>query len=205
MCEDIDVTTEGTLVGALNFGGTEAVVNGVVFAPFAPVGNSTTVGNFTLSASGAITSRNVTTSAGEFDSLSLNYRGLVGTAASRPNMEVTLGMIGLVVGQSYLFQTWASNPFDWVGYPLTVTAGNSVSLLPNTSPSGAPFASPGLGQYVIGTFTADAPTQSVTFLANEVSVMNGFQLRAIPEPATGALGLAALTTLALRRRSRRSA
>ena len=65
----------------------------------------------------------------------------------------------------------------------------------------------GVGQYVIGTFTADATTQQIVFQGEGTGLnggstqINAFQLRAIPEPAsTELLGIFGVYGMCQRRR-----
>jgi hypothetical protein len=57
----------------------------------------------------------------------------------------------------------------------------------------------GVGQYLFGTFTADDTTEPFFMhgepFAGGILVLNGLQLRAVPEPAT--LGLVACTAILL--------
>ncbi|MDQ8209637.1 PEP-CTERM sorting domain-containing protein, partial [Coraliomargarita sp. SDUM461003] len=61
----------------------------------------------------------------------------------------------------------------------------------------------GLGQYVIGTFTADADTQSFDFVLDTTWHVNAMQLRAVPEPSAYAAiaGVLALACVVTRRRA----
>jgi hypothetical protein len=93
------------------------------------------------------------------------------------------------LGQQYLFQWWASNAAN-ISFVSTVTglATNSVTLDSNLT-----NAAGGLGQFVMGTFTADGATQNITFTgAADSPLINAFQIRAIPEPSTIAIALAGL-------------
>ncbi|MFM7244595.1 MAG: PEP-CTERM sorting domain-containing protein [Planctomycetaceae bacterium] len=133
-----------------------------------------------------------------------------GTALLDSTITATLG--GLTAGQQYRIQWWTSDPANSQGVlnetfaTTTATSGTSSVTLDSNSTN----ANGGLGQYVIGTFTADATSQ--TFDLNSPSgntspLIDGFQLRtvAVPEPstwvlaATAALGFA----VAARRRSAR--
>ncbi|MFM7740995.1 MAG: PEP-CTERM sorting domain-containing protein, partial [Planctomycetota bacterium] len=55
-----------------------------------------------------------------------------------------------------------------------------------------------LGQYVIGRFTASGTSQSIDFTgsalygSSTMPAINGFQVRAVPEPATSAMALAGI-------------
>lgn len=67
-------------------------------------------------------------------------------------------------------------------YPVDINGGEfagGVTLDPNTTPTdinGMGVAG-GLGEYAIGSFTADSAMQQFTFYGEEVGVINGFQLR----------------------------
>lgn len=188
---DSNVSTMGTLVGAFNFAGATTSVNGVNFLAF-PVGAaSNTVGNFTLSVpSGTIAAVNTSFPAPPFSNLSAGYQALLGTAAGS-GQQMTLTMNGLTVGQNYLFETWVNDSRDFTSaftFPVTVSAGNSVILIPNTTVFGG-----GVGQFVLGTFTANSTSQQVGYFNSEFAIVNGFQLRAlappsVPEPGTALAG-----------------
>jgi hypothetical protein len=82
---------------------------------------------------------------------------------------------GLVIGAQYQFQFWSNESSGSFGYQITATAGNSVPLAGNTS-----NAPGGLGEWVIGSFTADAATQMITFAGDgDGGELNAFQLRNI--------------------------
>jgi hypothetical protein len=92
---------------------------------------------------------------------------------------MTLTMSGLIIGQSYAFQTWVNDSRDFNGFVFSVdvTAGNTVTLDPNSGVEGS------LGEYVLGTFTADAVFQQIEYFGSEVGVVNGFQLRELQAPS----------------------
>lgn len=221
---DADVSTNGALVGAYNFAGPQTTVNGVNFAawelgsttidrgtcPALPATGTYTAGNNSLSYSlgncvGDIISNGDTSSlASPFSSLSSDYQSLLGTAGIRGDRDITLSLGGLIVGQSYEAQIWSSdsNDYDPPGFTYPLSIDGRVSLDPNTS-----LVEGGLGQYVIGTFMADAAFQSIILNGSEVGIFNGFQLRAlraasVPEPAS--VGLVALGLLGMFLASRRS-
>ena len=101
-------------------------------------------------------------------------------------------MSGLTVGAKYEFEWWTndSNGFQFV---TTATAVNSVSLTTNTT-----GADGGVGQFAIGTFTADASSETITFSSSLQDIISGFDLRetaAVPEPGTLLLLSSGLATM----------
>ena len=203
---DSDINTTGTLTYAFSMG-TSAVaqttVNGVTFLPFGinagfPPPTDVTVGDVTLAESpGNLFAYNTFgTATAPFSGLSSGYQSLVGTGAYADiptTIDVTLA--GLTPGQDYLVQWWTNNSAN-----LTPILGGSfantiadnptgVTLDPNTTNQLG-----GVGQFAIGTFTADATTQVFTLEASSgfSPLINGLQVRAVPEPATYILALAGL-------------
>lgn len=88
------------------------------------------------------------------------------------------------------------------GYiPTTLTDGTSAALRPSVIDN----AFPGVGEYVIGTFTATGTTEVIDITAGSVPQINAFEVRditaAAPEPTSVALiGLGALVLLFVNRR-----
>lgn len=211
---DSDVDTIGTLVYAYNIGPSNVqptTVNGVVFNAFAFPGqldalNTVTVGSVTFTENPSnLQSYEFPSSASPFSSLSTAYKTMLssgGTALLDSTITATLG--GLTVGEQYRIQWWTSDPANSQGVLnetfATTTATSGTSLV--TLDSNSTDADGGLGQYVIGTFTADATTQ--TFDLNSPSgntspLIDGFQLRtvAVPEPSTWVLGAAGIACAGL--------
>ena len=174
-----DVSTAGTLVGAANVGDTgvsSTTVNGVNFQSFAAPGGNGTSGMFTMTAGGGGVFQSNTDGASPnapFSSLPANYQSLLSSYVVPLFSPVTLTMTGLSVGMQYQFQFWSNLSSQMFGYQITATAGNSVSLGSNVD-----GANGGLGEWVTGTFTADAAFQSIDFLGDgDGGFLNGFQLR----------------------------
>jgi len=196
---DADVITTGTLVAARNFSQTQLtpVVNGVLFDIF-PIPNGGTgaagIPNVaTLAFSNADSSDVAYGSAtAPFSSLSAQYQYLLGSGAgSSTGATLTLTLLNLTNNTPYVFQWWSNDSdlnFGGVN-STTATAINGVTLDENSS-----NAAGGLGQWVLGTFTASGTTQAITF-SGPRPVINAFQLRAVPEPGT--LTLMAFSSLAL--------
>lgn len=222
---DSNVITTGALVGAFNVGDggvPSAIVNGVTFQPFAvnstggPV-STATVGNFTLSTTDLFASDNTLYGAAvaPFTSLSAGYQTLLRSATSVSNFAINPGEFkltinGLSLGQQYRFQ-WFAN-LSGPGAQLHLAKdefGNSVTLNDNTT-----NVNGGLGQFAVGSFTASAANQVITFdgvgAPNNFAMINGFQLRVVaPVPESASLlfgvGLIPLIAIVELRRKRRSA
>lgn len=214
-----DVSLHGTLVAAYNFGGTgvaATTVNGVTFQPFPISGaaNTYTVGNYTF--------KNVDTfetiapaATSTWQPLTLAYQGLLTTAVDlNADRELTLTLSGLTPGQTYEFQTWVNNSNRQNGFnnflfrtSVSDDLGNFVNVYAGDDGT-VRGISQVPGQFVIGTFTADAASQNVRFANGEINgVVNGFQLRqipppVIPEPGTALFGFALLSAASLTRRGR---
>lgn len=203
-----DVSTTGTLDRAYNMTnqtGNSVTVNGVNFAAFGVTSNtatSLTIGNTTIaSSSGNLFSGLGNGSASTpFSSLNASYQTLLGQFV-RTGGNMTLTLNSLTIGYTYQLEIWTnrSNVSNTQGF--TATAGNSVVLDSNTTD-----AIGGVGQFVLGSFTANATSQAVTFTPNGAGLVDfsGFQLRttAIPEPTSIALVVAGAGALLLVRRRR---
>lgn len=201
-----DVSTDGTLVAAFNLGDTGVsaeTVNGVLFQAFEVpfFSTSATTGNFALTISGTnnfLSDNTIYGSAsGPFSGLSsAPYKSILTSAAevAQPS-TFDLIMTGLTSGQTYQFQWWTNFSGIPAGSTLhSATAGNTITLNDNVS-----GLEGGLGQFVVGTFVADASSQTVRFGAvpasgpASTSLVNAFQLRQVPEPSSlGLLGLGML-------------
>jgi hypothetical protein len=225
-----DVDTTGTLVGAFNLGNVaitsppvpavmDTTVNGVTFAGLAIPSLSSapvTSGNFTFAlvpvpgimGVGFLSANGDTSTNPPFANLTAPYQALLSSFAGGQkfggnggdNFPLTLTMSGLTVGHKYEFEWWSNHTGDSVQTFTTAMAGNSVQL--NSNVQGLMG---GVGQFAIGTFTADMTSEQITFTGfspNGGSKLNGLQLRdlgpavsAVPEPASvtlatlGALGL----------------
>ncbi|MDQ8209665.1 hypothetical protein QEH52_19255, partial [Coraliomargarita sp. SDUM461003] len=166
---DSDVSTDGTLVVAASFGTTSAsiVVNGVTFAGGgnnANMKSSATYGTALNYTSAKNSDTAFGTASTPFSSLSANYQDLLESGLWETGPEpagtqtFTFGGTGneLEDGQQYQIQIWAQDARNNKnGGALTIAGTGGVTLnYTDTSSEG------GLGQYVIGTFTADADTQS---------------------------------------------
>lgn len=200
---DSDVVTTGTLVTARNLSQTQvtSTVNGVFFDIFpVPNGTNAIVGVPNVANFGIFDLESSDTGYGSnsapYSSLSASYRTVLSSGAgSSTGSTLSLTLLGLTNGTSYLFQWWSNDSgLSYGGLNSTTgSATNSVSLDENTA-----NAVGGMGQWATGIFTASGTSQVIS-LSGARPVINAFQLRALPEPASlvlagfglGALGLAA--------------
>jgi uncharacterized repeat protein (TIGR02543 family) len=85
----------------------------------------------------------------------------------------TLTFSGLTIGQKYAIQFWVQDArSSALTRTLTLAGSTSVTLDYN---NGA-----GVGQWAIGTFTADNTNQTISISANQSAQVNMIQLRALP-------------------------
>jgi hypothetical protein len=205
---DGDVSTAGVLFGAVHIGapGTVATtVNGVTFDPF-PISSSNgnpisdPSGRFTLSGQTVNGYSGYGVDAAPFNTLSPAYQALLtgGDFGSLNSLQV-LTMSRLSPGTIYQFEFWCNDSRAAVRSMVNATAGNTVLVDTDVG-----FTFGGIGQFAIGTFTADATTQVVNFqgVPSGGTIENAFQLRilTVPEPSSGVLVLAAAAVFVRRRR-----
>lgn len=127
-----------------------------------------------------------------------NYQAVLSYFRESNTTSASFGFGNLTVGQEYQIQFWAG---DYRGYPnnrtetLTATGDTASPALAYLDSDGSIH-----GQYILGTFTADATSITFTMNANEDALYNAVQLRAIPEPTATLLGGLGLLALLRRRR-----
>jgi len=214
-----DVSTSGSLVYAYQFGNNltgTTTVNGVAFQPFNVATESTTAttGNVTLAAtaSGSVMySYDVLTSgSAPFANLPVDYQSLLSSGVistiydvgDGAPLDIQLG--GLTPGTSYLVQWWSCATDVLAMYQTVALGSPNVTLDSNTIDTAG-----GLGQYVIGTFTAAGTSQTITLQGLTMNsapydspTINALQVRqassSVPEIDPAGMGsVLALVTSAL--------
>lgn len=182
---DSDVDTRGVLASAHCFHNGDQTINGV---PFTSTTVSAGTGPFlvgshsveqTAPIAGVIyTTGSFTSTTAPFANLSPALRSVLSGAVLR-NVSVPklLTLNGLTPGSRYRVQFWVNQSAFNIppSTTVTLTSGTtSVGLRANTAGNVG-----GLGQFVIGTFTADGTTQAIT----SSNLINAFQLRAEEAPS----------------------
>lgn len=209
-----DVDTVGTLFASANFGptatGTSVAVNGVSFSGF-PWNSgdnlkTVSVGNITITGTANLQNANYPsgTVPDPYNSLAAAYKSLLRPTFFSTSNTVTFTVSGLTSGRSYSIQYWASDP-------TAAGAGRSVQVGNKTLDVNSTDAAGGVGQWLSGTFVADATSQAFTAtrVGSSPIYANALQIRLLPVPepttwAMAAVGVAcAVTGGQLQRRRRR--
>lgn len=202
-----DVNTAGTLYAASSFGSTSVTVNGVTFAAWSPApsgNNPQTNGVFTLNngATGYGQFNAFGSASAPFSGLPTEYKDLLSDAiVSFAGGSPLVTISGLTSGQTYSIQFWGNESRG--GQSTRTQTVDGITLDLNTS-----NAEGGVGQWISGTFTADAATQSFTVAAND-TYYNAIQVRVVPEPSSiaglGVLGAGVAAFVRRRLRAAKSA
>ena len=186
-----DISLMGTYVGSwapYNGDANQFPVNGVTFQGFDTLG---------------ITQSSFDGGGNFFNSHTIpdnNYNSLLGYGVYSNDGDASFVINGnggqpLTPGNVYQVQLWISDPRALGGGVRSATVNGSAPVL-------YPSDGSGMGQYLIGTFTADAPTQQFTIAANASAQLNLVQLRQVPEPSGALLGvMTGLLMLGRRRRA----
>jgi predicted secreted protein len=169
-----DIDTVGTLFQASNFAGSATTVNGVLFDAF-NVANGT-VGNIGITGGQLITAFGEGGPLTAYGSLPSAYQELLKTGII---FGATVTVQNLTIGADYLIQFMAND-----SRLATASQNRTVSLNTNqvTLDINSTNAIGGVGQWVRGTFTADATTQSFTVGGSAHAYSNAMQVRIVPEP-----------------------
>ena len=197
---DSDVKA-GAVFAAFNFTGALTTVNGVTFNPFSGM----TVGNLTVTSCCGISGNGAIFGAGPaFAGLSDSYQALLIGAIFSAELRLTIG--GLTSGQLYQVEFWVNDTriLDPARNE-TFTDGATSGIVSFNSTG----AIGGLGQFLIGNFTASGPTEQITVSGNALAQLNGMSVlvgpaSSVPEPSTVILSGGCLVALFAARRRRRT-
>lgn len=180
---DADVATSGTLLYAFDLSNTAQAVNGVNFAA---ANSTTTLGGGVVTMSGfAGNNGTVFGAAGTpYNNLSAAYKNIIkGATYGNSAVVATVNLNNLTVGKTYLVQFWVldgragatTNRYE------TLQGGGGNTVTPRYYIGTGPVG--GLGQFVVGVFTADATSQSFTLTpgafggATSSAQINAIQVR----------------------------
>lgn len=224
---DTWISTNGTSLIAINGGGdavTTQTVNGVTFtaATFTTTGAGITGGGVTMTGNFSAGAGPTTFGDGEFSGNAPLYNLINSAVYGGGGDSTTVSFSGLTVGNTYEMQIMANDARGGtnagirdVAWQMGLTDGaDATTIAATVDLTNRPFndsSSPDVaGDYIIGTFTADAGTQTFNMVAtrsgftigdaltnpngNQVQ-FNGFQLRDIspvPEPSSALLALVGL-------------
>jgi hypothetical protein len=190
-----DIQSAGVtgLAGAdfgLTTGTTTAINNGSVDVDF----KSLSTGQSEVLANGvtvAVTDFNFTNAAGN-GTIGGAFGTILGRHMGSFSGVPTVTLSGLTNGTRYQIQIFAMGGDTQT---VNITGGPGLSVGGGNNPGN----SSGFGQYAVGTFTADGPTQSITIGGSE-PVLNALTVGTIPEPSVTLLGGIGLLGLMRRRR-----
>jgi len=191
-----DVVTTGTFVdSAAVYTGANLSLNGVTFKR--NLGGDAFDGSNITFMNRASGPSDATGAGGPPVSWDDDYETLArwGIYQSNPGGGVTINLSALTIGQEYLVQLWTGY-WDGANWRTEFIAGNSSGLLDQGDPDGSR-----LSQYVVGSFTADAITQTITATGPDYGIPSFLQVRAVPEPSSALLGGLGLLALLRRRRA----
>ncbi|MDD5673555.1 MAG: putative Ig domain-containing protein, partial [Chitinivibrionales bacterium] len=182
---DGDISTTGTLKYAYNWSGGNQNINGVTFT-----GTSSTANVGSGAPYDIVLSRNP---ANLYDNiglyapysqtatgLSAAYLALLnnfpGTSYSGSANAMDVTLQNLTIGTDYSVQVWVNISYYATSRTVTFAAGNTATLYCQTGGGTSNY----YGQYVIGTFTANATTQIITVSGSSNSpgaILCGIQVR----------------------------
>ena len=201
--DNSDISLVGSLVHAASYGSGAATVNVTVGGEVIPFeGESGFGGGIVSTANSSVTVSGRAGQTGFFNSagttVSANFETVLDSFAfDGPNPKI-LTLNNLSIGQAYQIQLFVSDDRSCCNSRTQLWSDNPVSGSGNETTTFAHSTSP----YDIGTFVAGATSETIYGhgVAQNQNILNGYVLRAIPEPSSTALmGLAGLVLLRRRR------
>jgi autotransporter-associated beta strand protein len=182
---DADVLNSGETTYAYDWS-TAQTVNGVPFTATAATG-TVGGGNITLSGFSSANASAFTSTVNPFNNLSAAYKGsLVGSVFnSTSNTAALVTLNNLTSGHKYQVQLWAGDPRTGISTNRAEWIYDGIGGATNLLKLNMTATNGGLGQWVIGSFTADSSSQNFTLDAtapgnpgnNNVVQINAIQVR----------------------------
>ena len=175
---DTDVYTRGSLLYAFDESNTAQTLNGV---PFAAGNSASSLGGGAITISGLGGPNNTAFGSGTgnpWNGLSAGYKNILKGATYGANAAAvgTITLNNLISGHQYAIQFWVNDNRSGATATrtekITSTGGNTQTLAYNNTK-----AAGGVGQYVLGFFTANSASQSFTLTADASAQMNAIQVR----------------------------
>jgi hypothetical protein len=179
---DADVSTEGALEYAYNAGtSSDATIEGVTFTG----SDSTTAfgSDISLTSFTGVTADFGSFSENPYASLTADYRSLLSTAATNGAAVSAVTLNNLTIGKRYQVQVWIndSSSSNTNAQPVYLSIGTAGAV--ELDPAN-PDAEGALGQYGIGTFVADAVSQTFALGGNRLQ-LNAIQVRQVNDINVG--------------------
>lgn len=165
-----DIEKGGATVFAYS-GGTADSVNGVTFIPTL----SASLNNSWLQLTGftGLNTGIFTTTSNNFAALSPVYKNIIKGGVYNNGAVATVKLKNLVVGRNYTVQIWVSDPRSGAPTNRYAVVDSTGPILPYNDAQ----VEGGVGSYAVGSFTADAATQSFTLAGDVSTQLNAVQLR----------------------------
>jgi hypothetical protein len=184
----------GTPVAALNLGGTAGAPLPIAGTDitFVDAGLTAVVGAGSVSNTGNGGFYSPVTNNANLDAVLDSHSYITG---NNPNSRGRLDLTGLTLGQTYLVQVIGVTDDRVCCTSRTQTVDDGLGHISGNLQRG-------LANFVTGTFTADAATQSIFVSGVNDPGLSGLVLRAVPEPGVTGM-LAAGAAVAMLRRARR--
>lgn len=180
---EADIVNPGSLTYAYAFSNTATTINGVAFAgtnATASVGG----GNITMTSLTGNTTTNFGAAGTAYNAIGTTYQNLIKGGSFGGSAASTVTLNNLTVGRKYAVQFWVND--SRVGSGGTATRKETVATgveLAFYAGGTSASAAGGVGQFVVGSFTADATTQAFTLTpsggSSSSAQINAIQVRDI--------------------------
>ncbi len=178
---EADVVNPGTLAYAYAFSNTATTLNGVAFTGTNSFGTIAT--NITLSGFTANNTTSFGAAGTAYNAIGTSYQNVIKGASYGGSSAGTVTLNNLTVGRKYAVQYWVNDSRAGSGGTAQrkQTLATGVELF-HYAGGTTTSAAGGVGQFAVGTFTADATTQALTITPGGTSPsvqINAIQVRDI--------------------------